>query len=140
MRNLSLPSLSYYRLESSLLPDKRKQIGYATHAVLRCLSDGEAFVEIEHHGSLIATVSGAFVSITDAGYASSTTIDRLHKVMVDNGLWPDSYTIDIRQGSTVILTPSTMRKGLASLSAFENNTADFQLTETGWQLLDIDTP
>lgn len=143
MSNLALPNLSFASLDRKLTshqPTTRKKLGFETYGIRHALSDGSSYVKITHHGSTIAHLSEGSVSITDAGWASSTTIARLHKVMVDNGLWPLHYDIAIRQRATMIITPDTMRKGYAALHSFEHGTANFQRTETGWQLLDIDTP
>lgn len=140
MSNLKLPNLSYASLYALLSGGNNSQaIGYATRARLHGYSDG-ALVSITHHGSVIADLLPNSINITDAGYASSTTIARLHKVLADNGVWPAHYGIAIRQGVSTIITTDTLRKGLTSLSMFEDRTACFERTDTGWSLLDLDTP
>ena len=116
MSNLKLPTLSYAALDAAL-PARSTEaasgagrshtIGFKTRAYR--FNDE---ICIQHHETTIATLSTDTVSVTPHGYVSSTTTARLHKVMVDNELWPNAYTVGIRNRELMVLTPNTMRLGL----------------------------
>ena len=113
MSNLKLPSLAYNKLDKFLPPLKEgqkwgnlKKLGYQTWAY----RDGADTIVIRHHDTEIATLTLWTVAIHPRGYNSSTTTARLHRVMVDNGLWGrfttlNAFGVAIRQGQTSIITP-----------------------------------
>ena len=89
MSNLNPPTLTYSNLAPMLKPGKLKKIGYETYAHLATNAPTHS-VLIMHHNSVIAELgdpkSNGFVYVTNAHYGSSTIRNRIHKVLVDNGV------------------------------------------------------
>lgn len=86
MRNLKLPSLKYGQV-------KPGKLCYATEATV----DSTGWHAVYHHASLIATVEADSVYISTAGYDSSTTVDRIDRVLLDNEV---GYRVALRKGET----------------------------------------
>lgn len=82
MSNLKLPNMYDYLTASRELGDKQhKQIGYKT--VLKRLS--RTVLSVEHHGSkIIEYRADGTILITNAGWNSSTTKSRLHRLTPAN--------------------------------------------------------
>lgn len=132
MSNLKLPNLSWKSLDTILPPltgnlqwGRAKKIGYETWA----WRDGDEIV-IRHHSTDIARIGIWSVDITPHGYASSTTTARLHKIMVDNGLWPSGWTFAIRQFSLALITRDDMKKG----TPVPYNGVSFEMVAGVWTL------
>jgi hypothetical protein len=96
MSNLKLPKMDYATLKALLSVSAGRTIGYAT-----TISWGDSdVIEIHHHGNLIAEISPAGLFVTNAGWDSKTTIDRLRRIMHDNGL---PFSVRIRDYSSRLL-------------------------------------
>ena len=78
MSNLQLPNMHDYLTASQVLGDKQhKRIGYKTD--LKRLS--RTVLSVEHHGSkIIEYRADGTILITNAGWGSSTTKSRLHRL------------------------------------------------------------
>ena len=93
MSNLNLPQMTYDNL-SSLLNGREKQIAYATTAYAH-----DGYVSVYHHSSLIAEIHRDEVILTNAGYESSTTTNRLQHILRDNQI---PYSVRIKQFRNVL--------------------------------------
>lgn len=93
MSNLKLPTMTYDNLDALLGSTWRKEIAYATHA--ERVSDEQIFVK--HHASVIAVLSPEQVYVTQAGYNTSTTYNRLRQILRDNDI-PWTVRIQDRRG------------------------------------------
>lgn len=82
MSNLKLPNMHDYLTASRELGNKQdKRIGYKT--VLKRLSD--TVLSVEHHDSkIIEYRADGTILISNAGWDSSTTKDRLHRLTPAN--------------------------------------------------------
>lgn len=76
-----LPNLSYDNLRDLMGTRSRKNVGYATVATWEPSS--RKFT-IFHHGSAIATIKRNRVEVSNAGWRSVTTADRMGSVLNDN--------------------------------------------------------
>lgn len=93
MSNLIFPRTDYAALDSLMCnrygtPVQSKTIAYATTCQRVNLYDNlggeDDYFIIQHHGSSIAQVSRDTVQVTNAGWTSRTTTDRLGRVLADN--------------------------------------------------------
>lgn len=89
MSNLKLPTMTIANLKKVRSTSGR--IGYKTDIIWNA---DKTKIGIYHHDSLIAVIdeSGTagnerIVSVSTAGWASKTTIDRLQRVLRDNTAW-----------------------------------------------------
>ena len=84
MTNLIFPNASYESLMRHLEPTggEVKKIAYKTHAAI----DRRVNVSIWHHGNPIALIGKDSVRLSNAGYHTRTTADRLHRIARDNGV------------------------------------------------------
>ena len=93
MSNLKLPAMEYANLRKLALarPDKFwVPIAYKTWVALV-----DNRVQVKHHDTVIATVDSTKVIVTHRGYHSSTTANRLNKIVYQNcGFW-----VGIKNGS-----------------------------------------
>lgn len=114
MSNLKLPTLTYAALADRIKDGQTLHIGYMTTAEkVGGLGDAE-FIMIRHHYSTIAVLyKDGTVYITNAGYDSSTTRNRINHVLRDN---------NIRAGVT-------QRKGVQTLVIRPEQPALFHSTE-----------
>lgn len=88
MTNLKLPSLNYPEL-AELLRNRGSwevTIGYKTKATLWHTSPGYPEIEVLHHGNEIASIEPYKIWLSNAGWHSATTADRLNRIAKDNGL------------------------------------------------------
>lgn len=93
MSNLIFPRTDYAALDRLMRnragnPVQSKTIAYATTCQRKNLyseigGEGDYFI-IQHHGSSIASVSRDAVEVTNAGWTSNTTMDRIGRVLTDN--------------------------------------------------------
>lgn len=86
MSNLKLPTMTFVELESLCeYSHKTKTLAYATTAEY-VAKDGstDAYVIIRHHGTVIAEIARGWVYVTNSGYDSQTTRERIHKILTDN--------------------------------------------------------
>lgn len=80
MSNLKLPRMTFDNLAPKARTDKRVKIAYATE--IAWVTDK---VVVYHHGNHIATLGKDFTLLTNAGWHSRTTANRLHTIAMDNG-------------------------------------------------------
>lgn len=82
MSNLNLPNMSY----ESLRDTPAGKLAYATTLTHVQGSDTGHFLEcqVRHHGNLIARIRKDEIEISNCGWHSPTTANRLNKVAVDN--------------------------------------------------------
>jgi len=108
MSNLTLPPLTFARLWSLLELNSAKvkrshgalKIGYET--TIRHGYDKQPEVNLYHHGNLIAVIGIGRIHLSTAGWNSSTTAQRLHKVLTDNEIGSE-FGIGVRQGVISVL-------------------------------------
>lgn len=87
MSNLILPTMTRDNLTRVILSkrggnaEKPVKIAYATHAKLQ----GDE-VRVYHHGNQIASLTPNRVWMSNAGWHTVTTANRLHRIAIDNGL------------------------------------------------------
>ena len=90
MSNLKLPTMSYDNL-TKLSKGYEIKIAYAT--TIESYDDSPKRIVIRQHGNIIAQVTPDIIVIDNCGYDSSTTANRLRKIMHDNNL---GYYVRIR--------------------------------------------
>lgn len=122
MRNLKLPSLKYGQV-------KPGKLCYATEATV----DSSGWHALYHHGSLIATVEADSVFISTAGWDSSTTADRIDRVLQDNEV---GYRVALRNGETHLfkLSPHINGQHVGWFDLGYINSAGFIKDADGWHL------
>lgn len=85
MTNLNFPDSSHGSLCKNFSKPGSRKFAYATTIeTMTDTNDNPVFV-IRHHGSVIAVVGKNKVSVNNAGWASRTTIHRIHRILTDNG-------------------------------------------------------
>ena len=84
MTNLNFPSTSYNSLCRNFPNSGERKFAYATTIETIANPAGELFFVIRHHGSTIGVVGKTDVSVGNAGWASRTTIHRIHRILTDN--------------------------------------------------------
>lgn len=87
MSNLKLPSLEYANLlKLANAGESWVKIGYQTW--VRRNSEHSVRVDIRHHDTTIATVNATVVVVSHRNYHTSTTANRLNKIVFENcGFW-----------------------------------------------------
>lgn len=90
-----LPNLSYDNLRELMGTRSRKNVGYATVATWEPSS--RKFT-IFHHGSAIAVIRRNRVEVSNAGWASVTTADRMSNALKDNSC---GVSVGITKGEMV---------------------------------------
>lgn len=122
MSNLKLPNMNWAKLQES----KKATLGYKTTALY---NEDYNSLGIYHHDNMIAVLGEEEIYLTNSGWISSTTTNRLHKILTDNvgGGW----RINIQQGRQV-LTNSTGGKYFGNSFLFTYN------FRYGWVLRTID--
>lgn len=113
MSNLTLPTMTFGALAASIRPSGPTKIAYATTAEHGHDSDGAAAVIIRHHGNHIATLERNYIRIECAGWSSSTTAARLHRVLVDNRT---GFGAGIRQGVLHVINMDDRRTKAADIT------------------------
>lgn len=89
MSNLKLPTMSFSALMARYsLTSKPTKLAYATTAEYV-----NGHIVIRQHGNRIAVITHDIIVIDNCGYDSSTTANRLRKIMHDNNL---GYYVRIR--------------------------------------------
>ena len=94
MSNLNLPTMTYANLSHVLGGRPSKAVAYAT-TIERV---GQA-IYVKHHASVIAVLEPDLVYVTNAGYESSTTTNRIQQILRANGI---PWSVRIRNFSNVI--------------------------------------
>lgn len=93
MSNLNFPRTNYDALDRLMRnrygnPVAAKTIAYATtcqrNNLYHEIGGEDDYFIIQHHGSSIAQVSRDAVEVTNAGWHSRTTMDRLGRILADN--------------------------------------------------------
>ncbi|AXH46561.1 hypothetical protein SEA_ROBINSPARKLES_116 [Gordonia phage RobinSparkles] len=94
MSNLKLPTMSASALRELVEDGTSETIAYKT--------DVEVFsdrVNVKHHGNLIAVLRDDYIFISNCGYETSTTANRLNAIV---SAYCPRYRVGITQGSMVI--------------------------------------
>ena len=100
MSNLKLPRMSFDNLSTMRVPASGK---IAHNTYIRRAADS---VEVIYHATVIAIIRPGRVSISNGGWATRTTADRLNAIMRDNGYGH----VNIRQGE-MFYTPKGGKLG-----------------------------
>lgn len=124
MSNLKLPNLDYKPLLDSLNVEQTKTVAYATK--VERYYDA---VHILHHDSRIATIRMWSLWIDTHGYNSRTTVDRLHRILRDNGV---PYGVAIRGGIATLIKMDDTRTIVAPL-----HLARFYMVAGVWTLASL---
>ena len=90
-----MPNLSYDNLRDLMGTRPRKNIGYATVATWEPAA--RKFI-IWHHGSAIVVIRRNRVEVSNAGWASVTTADRMSSALHDNSC---GVSVGITRGEMV---------------------------------------
>jgi len=100
MSNLKLPCMSFDNLSTMKVPASGK---IAHNTYIRHFPDS---VEVIYHTTVIAILRPGRVSISNGGWATRTTADRLNAIMRDNG----HGHVNIRKGE-MLYTPKGGKVG-----------------------------
>lgn len=84
MSNLKFPNTSYSSLCENFPKPGSRRFAYATELDTMLDPSGTLVFGVYHHGSLIAVIRKNKVSVSNAGWSSRTTIDRIHRILTDN--------------------------------------------------------
>lgn len=108
MTNLKFPDTSYNSLCRKFPnTDLGKHFAYATTIDTVTITEeglGSPVFVIRHHGSEIALICETKVYVSNAGWTSKTTIDRIHRILTDNAT---GYGACIRQGESKFINHAT---------------------------------
>lgn len=90
MRGLKLPTMTHENLTKIIEAARSKgqwpaQLAFATTA--EYASDGN--IVVKHHGNPIAHIGRTWFTLSNAGWHTSTTADRLDKIITDNAPTPN---------------------------------------------------
>jgi len=97
MSNLKLPSLEYANLlKLASAGESWVKIGYETY--VRRDSESSHVVKVRHHSTVIANVSATKVQAFSGGYHSTTTANRLNRIIYPNC----GFHIGIKNGALEI--------------------------------------
>ena len=77
--------LDYISLREFLAKKSVRTIANNTMAQLRTI-DGETHVEIRYHGNLIGAIGENDVFVSNKGWGTSTTRDRINQILKGNGI------------------------------------------------------
>jgi hypothetical protein len=107
MSNLSLPKMTYANLNSVLGSTKwgRAQLAYAT--TIERVNDA---IYVKHHENVIAVLEPDSVYVTNCGYETSTTANRLRKILSDNSI---PFSVRIKQFSMRLIRVADWQGPLA---------------------------
>lgn len=100
MSNLIFPTCTPENLRRIMAGKSEKQIAYATRC---CKITGTDGYRIYHHGHKIAEFRDGVLYVTNAGWNSRTTSDRLHRIVSAN--YP-GLSVCIRNGGMVMVNRS----------------------------------
>ena len=131
MSNLTLPDMGYVNLAKLMGRATVKRLGYETYAYREVVGSRVGEITIRHHGSAIASLTPDTLTLTHAGYNTSTTTARLHKILIDQ-TGQNSYGIAIRQGLTSLVGED--RKPIVALSELGGFVSFDKLPEGHWSL------
>lgn len=103
MSNLNLPEMDYYTLRQIANSDRNSgkpwaKIGYQTWI----RRDG-AHVLVKHHDTVIADISQTAVKLFHEGYHSSTTANRMNRILYANC----GHHVGIKNGSLEVRYPKS---------------------------------
>lgn len=114
MSNLKLKSMHYKKLKDRLRDKngKPEKLGYETWATDRTEDDA---VAIQHHASIIGIVKPFSVSVSNRGWDSSTTRDRINRILRDNGI-PFGVT---QKNGEQLLVDDNLKKVASFIGWFE---------------------
>lgn len=102
MSNLNLPKMTYATIAGMLDRSGRESVklAFKTTAERYPLPNNPSVV-VSHHKSGIAIIGRHAITLTNAGWHSRTTADRLNAILRDNGL--ELYSIRIKEGRMQLL-------------------------------------
>jgi len=110
MSNLKLPTMSFYNLCKIAIPAKGewKKIAYETYVRYRVRESDNGLrqfiaIDVRHHHTVIATIQDKTVTLDNGGYVSSTTTNRMNRVLRDNRV---PFSVAIRNFEQVVLDHS----------------------------------
>lgn len=87
MSNLNLPTLTYAALAPRIKDGQTLHIGYMTTASKEAGLGNADFIFIKHHYNVIAVLyKDGTVYISNAGWSSSTTRNRINHILRDNDI------------------------------------------------------
>ena len=89
MSNIKMPTMTYDNLDTILGKSEEKTICYAT----KITRWANGAIAVRQHGNTIAVLSPLALFVTNCGWDSSTTANRLRKIMGDNKI---GYYVRIR--------------------------------------------
>lgn len=117
MRGLTLPPMTFVTLNGMLRNAALKgqhelQIAYATS--IEYATDGN--VVVKHHGTPIAHIGRTWFTLSHAGWHTSTTTDRLDKIIVDNSA--SAMPVEV-EGSTRFRVTIKERRAVVKAYRFE---------------------
>ena len=87
MSNLKLPNMSYMPLKGFLEKERNKRsrtLAFKTEAIINSPGSPEVTIYVYHHNSCIASIAPFEVEVTNAGWDSSTTRNRINAILRDN--------------------------------------------------------
>lgn len=119
MSNLQLPTLTYAALAPKIKDGQTLHIGYMTTATKEAGLGNADFIFIKHHYNVIAVLyKDGTVYVSNVGWSSSTTRNRINHVLRDNDI---DAGVSQYKGDQVL----RLRKG-EELGDFSNATFDPQ--------------
>lgn len=118
MSNLKMPTMTYENLSKILGSKSEKKICYATE-----IASYPGGIRVTQHGNTIANISESSVMVTNAGWDSSTTANRLRKIMNDNNI---GFYVRVRNFGMRLFAPNHTEVD----SSFHQ--ATFFRTEDNW--------
>jgi hypothetical protein len=109
---------------------KETKLAYATTAE-RYWNDAEADYKfiIRHHDNVIAVIGHDRISLSNAGWDSRTTSDRLNRICADNEM---PFSVSCRMGDTLIYRRVHQTRDLIASFAY-NRWYSFSRTVTSWE-------
>jgi hypothetical protein len=129
MSNLNLPKMTARNLDD-IIKGAEKKIAYATIAQkIWNDSEGEYNYIVLHHDNVIAHIGRDVIYLSNAGWDSRTTADRLNRICRDNEM-PFAVAI-VQSDMTLFRAVNGTRDRIASFSYV--NGFNFRRTASSWE-------
>lgn len=128
MRGLSLPKMTFVTLNgmlqnAALKGQRSLQIAFAT--TIEYATDGN--VVVLHHGTPIAHIGRTWYTVSNAGWHTSTTMDRIDKVICDNQVTDEPVQVD---GSVRFRATIRDRRGVIIVQRFEGGKVKQEIAQS----------
>lgn len=130
MSNLNLPTLTFDAIKAAVLKGRSKTSRKIMNNTDAYLLNGGDKVVVHHHGSAIAILTATSLYLTNAGYGSQTTRERLNGFLSSNNT---GVYLAQRQGHQVLFERETHQRVTADFDSLRYDLVAQEVTEVNEQ-------